>query len=194
MPTARLPLDFASNTMVDNMHSDSARYHGVAILIHWSVALLILVAFVLGLTVDDFPKSWTGAIINIHALTGLAVLGLTLVRVWWRLGHTPPDYPADFSRPMRRLSHLVHLALYALMLAVPLIGIPTLLYRGRGLNFGLFTIASPFARTPDIFHPLTQIHELASYALVGLAIGHIGAALYHQWVRKDDILRRMTLA
>jgi cytochrome b561 len=88
----------------------------------------------------------------------------------------------------------VQWALYVLMVAVPLIGIPTLLYRGRGLNLGLFTIPSPFARTPDIFHPLTQVHELASYALVGLAIGHIGAALYHQWVRKDDILRRMTLA
>lgn len=172
----------------------SQRYHSVAILIHWSVALLIGADFVLGLTVDNFPKSWTGAVINTHALAGLAVLGLTLVRLWWRVGHKPPDYPASVSPQVRRLSHLVQWALYALMLAVPLIGIPTLLYRGRGLDFGLFQIASPVARVPEIFHPLTEVHELAAYALVGLALGHVLAALYHQFVRKDEIMRRMSLA
>lgn len=171
----------------------SQRYHTVAILIHWSVALLIGLDFVLGLTVDNFPKSWTGTVINTHALTGLSVLGLTLVRLWWRVGHKPPDYPASVSPLLQRLSHLVQGALYVLMLAVPLIGIPTLLYRGRGLDFGLFKLASPVARTPDIFHPLTEVHELAAFALVGLAVGHILAALYHQLVRKDEIMRRMSL-
>ncbi len=176
------------------MQTGSTRYHSVAILIHWAVAALILLAFGLGLTVDDFPKSWTGAVINAHVLLGLAVLGLTLARLWWRIGHKPPAYPADFSLATRRMSHLVQWSLYILMLVVPVIGIPTLFYRGRGIDFALFAIASPFARTPAIFHPLTDVHELTAYALVGLAIGHIGAALYHQWIRKDDLIRRMTLA
>jgi cytochrome b561 len=47
---------------------------------------------------------------------------------------------------------------------------------------------------PEIFHPLTEVHELAAYALVGLALGHVLAALYHQFVRKDEIMRRMSLA
>ena len=171
----------------------SQRYDTVAAVIHWSVAILIGANFVLGLTVDNFPKSWTDAVINTHALAGLAVLGLTFVRLWWRVGHKPPAYPAGISLRVQRLSHLVQWALYVLMVAVPLIGIPTLLYRGRGLDFGLFTLASPVARTPDIFHPLTEIHELASFALVGLAVGHVLAALYHQFIRKDEIMRRMSL-
>jgi cytochrome b561 len=169
----------------------SQRYHPLAILIHWAVALLIILDFVLGLTVDNFPKTWTGAVINVHALVGLAILALTFVRLWWRLRHRPPDYPSDFSLLMRRMSHLVQSALYVLMLAVPLIGIPTLLYRGRGLNFGFFEIPSPFARTPEIFHPLTEVHGYAAYALVALAIGHILAALYHQFILKDRLISRM---
>ena len=175
------------------MLSISQRYDRVATIIHWSVAFLIGVNFVLGLTVDYFPKSWTDAVINMHALAGLAVLGLTLVRLWWRVRHKSPGYPASVSQLVQRLSRLVQWTLYGLMVAVPLIGIPTLLYRARGLDLGLFTLASPFARTPDIFHPLTEAHELAAFALVGLAVGHILAALYHHFIRKDEIMRRMSL-
>lgn len=167
------------------------RYHPIAILIHWAVALSIILVFVLGLTVDSFPKSWTDAVINTHALVGLAVLGLTFVRLWWRLSHRPPDYPRDFSPLVRRMSHVVQSALYVLMLAVPLIGIPTLLYRGRGLNLGFIEITSPIARAPEIFHPLTDVHGYAAYALVALAIGHMLAAFYHQFILKDDLLSRM---
>ena len=61
------------------------------------------------------------------------------------------------------------------------------------LNFGLFGVSSPFERAPEVFHPLTDVHELAAFALLGLALGHILAALYHQIVRKDAIMGRMTL-
>jgi cytochrome b561 len=171
----------------------TARYSSVAILIHWSVALLIIFSFLLGLTVDNFPKSWTSAVINTHALAGLSILGLTIFRLTWRLNHKPPEYPQDTSPAVKRLSHLVQMTLYVLMIVVPVIGIPTLLYRGRGLNFGLFGIPSPFERAPDIFHPLTDVHELAAFALLGLAVGHVLAAFYHKIVRKDAIMGRMAL-
>lgn len=171
----------------------TVRYSSVAIVIHWLVAALIIVSFAIGLTVDNFPKSWTGAVINTHALAGLSVLALTIFRLAWRLNHKPPEYPRDMSPAVKRLSHLVQAVLYVLMIAVPVVGIPTLLYRGRGLDFGLFGIASPFERAPDIFHPLTEIHELGAFALLGLAAGHMLAALYHQVVRKDAIMGRMAL-
>ena len=67
----------------------------------------------------------------------------------------------------------------------------SILWAGRGLNFGLFEIASPFARTPEIYGPLTQVPDIASYALIALVVGHVLAALYHQFVRRDAILHRM---
>ena len=167
------------------------RYDAVAMALHWLTAAIIAVAFVLGLTIDDFPKELKSAMINAHALLGLAVLVLALARLLWRRAYPAPDLPAAYPPLGRTFARLGHAGLYLLMIVVPLIGIPTLLWRGRGFDFGLFQIASPFARTPEIYRPLTEAHEIASYALIVLAIGHVLAALYHQTIRKDDILSRM---
>jgi cytochrome b561 len=166
-------------------------YDMVAIVLHWSIALLIAGAFLLGLTVDDFPKAWKDAVVNTHVLMGLAVLLLTVVRIGWRLGHKPPPLPKSSSPLLEKLSKVVHLLLYALMLIVPVIGLPTLLYRGRGIDFGLFQVAQLLPRTPEIFRPLTELHELGAYALVFLGVGHILAALYHQLILRDQLVGRM---
>lgn len=167
------------------------RYNAVAIALHWSVAASIILAFVLGLTIDDFPKDMKSAAINAHALIGLAVLLLSVARLYWRFVNPPPPLPLSVGPLTRMASGAAHIGLYFLIIAIPLIGIPTLLYRGRGLNFGLFAFPSPFERTPAIFRPLTDVHEVASYALIGLAAAHILAALYHHYVRRDDVLLRM---
>lgn len=167
------------------------RYTTLAIWLHWTVAFLIAAAFILGLTVDAFPKSWDGAVINLHVLLGLSILVLSAVRVWWRLTHRPPDLPIEVSAVIKRVSHLGHFLLYALMFVVPLIGVPTLLYRGRGIDFGLFRIAPVFDRDAQIFRPLTDIHEIAAYALILLAVGHMAAAVYHHFMLKDRLLFRM---
>ncbi|WP_298354797.1 cytochrome b [Rhodoblastus sp.] len=171
--------------------TSAGRYDTVAIALHWSIALLILLAFALGLTVDDFPKAWEARVVNFHALIGVAILVLSIIRLFWRVGHPAPELPVSVAPLARTAAKLGHAGLYVLMIVVPAIGIPTLLFRGRGLDFGFFQIASPFARTREIFHPLTEAHEIASYALIALAVAHTLAALYHQYIRHDDILARM---
>lgn len=171
--------------------ASSARYDRVAIFLHWSIAFLIAAAFVLGLTVDEFGKTYEHMVVNTHSLIGLGVLLLTLIRIGWRLGHPAPPSPQAAGAWMKALAGITHAALYALMLAVPLIGLPTLFYRGRGLDFGLFQIPAFLSRQPEIFRPLTEIHELGAYALVALAAGHIAAALYHQWYLRDGLVSRM---
>jgi cytochrome b561 len=159
--------------------------------LHWSIAVLILATFALGLTVDDFPKDWSKAVVNLHAILGLTILVLTLVRLLWRLGNRPPPPSHSTGRTARKMTAAVHGLLYLLMVAVPVIGVPTLLYRGRGLDFGLFSVSPLLPRVPEIFHPLTQLHEVTSYALVVLALGHATAALYHQFVLRDGLISRM---
>jgi cytochrome b561 len=167
------------------------QYDRVAIGLHWTIALLILAAFLLGLTVDEFPKSWDGAVVNTHTLLGLAVLALSLARLAWRLGHKPPPLLKSGGHLAQLFAKAAHRLLYLLMLAVPLIGVPTLLYRGRGIDFGLFAIDPVLPRTPEMFGPLTEIHELSAYALLLLAAGHALAALYHHLVLRDRTLTRM---
>ena len=169
------------------------RYDTVAIVLHWTIAVLIAVAFLLGLTVDTFPKAYEGAVVNTHVLIGLAVIILSLARVGWRLTHRSPALSRANGALVETASKLIHAFLYLLMIVVPLIGVPTLLYRGRGIDFGVFQMPPLMPRTPEIFHPLTEVHELTAYALVLLALGHILAALYHQFVLRDDLVRRMSL-
>ncbi len=167
------------------------RYSTVAISLHWLVAALILVAFALGLSVDLFPRSWDATIVNIHVLLGLTILLLTLVRIWWRLSHGIPDFPARMTPGLVKAAHFGHAALYVLMLIVPMLGMPALFFRGRGIDLGLVQLGPYLARDPAIFRPLTEVHGWVSYALIALALGHVAAALYHQHVLKDDLLRRM---
>jgi cytochrome b561 len=172
-----------------NMRDES--YSKTAIWLHWTIAALIVITFIIGLTVDDFPKSWDKAVVNAHVLMGLAVLLLSVARLWWRISHVPPAPALQAGPFLIKMAHLGHYLLYAMMFVVPLVGIPTLLYRGRWVDFGLFQLPPLLARDPQIFKPLTQIHELAAYALVGLALGHVAAALYHQFVLKDGLMSRM---
>jgi len=166
------------------------RYDRVAMSLHWGIALLIVLAFLLGLTVDDFPKTWEDNVVNTHVLLGLAVLILSLLRVAWRLGHKPPPL-GTANGPLEIAAKVTHLLLYLLMLAVPLIGLPTLFYRGRGIDFGVVQLAPFLPRTPSIFRPLTELHELGAYALLLLAFGHFLAALYHQKILRDGVMDRM---
>jgi cytochrome b561 len=116
------------------------RYGTVAILLHWTIALLILIAFALGLTVDDFPETWTRSIVNLHVLLGLSVLALSLFRLGWRLTHKPPRLPVTLSPLTIGAAGIVQFLLYALMILVPLIGIPTLLFRGVGLDLAFSSL------------------------------------------------------
>lgn len=168
-----------------------ARYDRVARALHWSIAALILAAFALGLTVDDFPKTWKYAVTELHKVIGVAILLLVLLRVGWRLGH-PIAPAAELSAGMHRAAAAGHAGLYLLMLAVPAIGIAFSLLRGQGLDLGFAAIPPLMeAAARTVSRPVKEVHELAAYALVGLAGVHALAALWHHLVLHDSVLRRM---
>ena len=167
------------------------RYDAVARSLHWASAILIAAAFIMGLTVDTPAREWRPAYQNAHFLVGLAVLLFALARLGWRTGHAAPPAPEGSSAMARLGIKFGHGALYVMMVAVPLIGFAPLFARGRGINFGLFQIASPIEKTKAWIGPSTEIHEIAAYALIALAVGHVVAAIYHQVALKDGVLLRM---
>ena len=95
-----------------------SRYTQVAILLHWTIAALILFNLFTGFFHHNFPRG----VMAIHMSSGITVLVLSVVRIFWRLTHKPPPYPVDMPHWERGLAHVVHFSLYAAMLLLPFSG------------------------------------------------------------------------
>jgi cytochrome b561 len=172
----------------------SRRYGAAAQSIHWISALLVVIAWGLGLIGEELDKGRPRELGEFwHIFAGELVLLLLLFRLVWRLVEPPP---AAELTAMGRLADVAaklgHLALYALLLAVPAIGIATQFAGGETLSvFGLFEIASPWTKDRAFKHSLEEVHELSAHALIALAALHALAALAHHFILHDQTLRRM---
>ncbi len=167
------------------------RYGRGAVLFHWSMFLLVLIVGTLGLLHDSWPDATQGFWINIHALIGLAVWLLLIARALWRWRHPPPPLPPDIGDFTRRVSRLAHAALYALLFVIPIIGVVTFVWHGRIFDFGLFHVDFGVKKNRVIFHRTEDLHGYLAYALFGLVAIHAAAALWHHFVARDGVLRRM---
>jgi cytochrome b561 len=179
------------------------RYTRVAIGLHWLIAILMAVNTALGLSADHWPDDWIRPVVDTHKSIGITVLGLALMRMLWRATHRPPPLPAGYQRWERIASHLAHLGLYGLMLALPLSGwLHDSAWKGGPTHpmflFGLIPFprigwiadmpAGPKERLHDVLFAWHQAFGYCLYALVAL---HILGALKHQWLDREPELRRM---
>jgi len=172
--------------------SSASRYGRVAIAIHWITAVAILGMLISGLAAERSTDAGSElALLRAHAVTGMAVGLLTVLRiVWWLfLDRRPADQPT-MPALQARASRLVHGALYLVILVMVASGMATLVLTGA--NQQLFgTGALPL---PDFGAVLPfRTHDIVSKLLIALLIGHIGAALYHQFILGDRLLARMGL-
>jgi cytochrome b561 len=167
------------------------RYGLVAMLLHWSMFLLIVVVGVLGLLHDSWSKQTQAFWINVHAILGLLLWFLLFGRFSWRLAHPPPALPEEAGAFSRRLSAPVHTMLYALLFVIPILGIVTFIWHGRAFDFGIFKVDFGVKSNRAVFHPTEDIHGYLAYALFALAGLHALAALWHHFIRRDGTLLRM---
>ena len=173
---------------------DRARYDRLAILFHWVMAALIFYAAASILIADDLPRgAFRDFIKTSHNSVGAVVMLLLALRIVWRMLSTAPPMPDGMSTQQQRLARLAHFGLYGLMAVVPLLGLATLFLRGRGLEFGFFSIASPLAANRTLSRTIKEVHELAAYGLLGLVTFHIAAALWHQFIKRDGLMDRMSI-
>jgi cytochrome b561 len=171
--------------------------------LHWVIALLIMLDFAFALSFSRFDPGdalYLTSAYDLHMATGLCILLLSLVRVAWRLMHRPPPLPA-MGNALRRMAHTSHVLLYLFMIGAPLTGWLVLSLRHQATSvFGLFRWAWP--SVPAIAHmshaerqlwhdQFLPLHIRLSYAGMSLVGLHIAAALYHHFVRRDDVLTRM---
>jgi cytochrome b561 len=174
-----------------NQNVAPARYGVGAVTFHWTVAALIVFLGALGLLFDDIPKEARPFWINVHVCVGLIYFAMVIGRVAWRATHTAPDLPSDVGEFSRRTSFAVHHLLYVLMVLIPVVGFVARVWHGRSFDYGAFQLNFGVASNPAVFHPAEKIHQLLAYALFALAGVHVAGALYHHFVRGDEILMRM---
>jgi cytochrome b561 len=185
--------------------SAAERYTGPAIVLHWIIAILMIINVALVLSVDALPEDWTRPMIDAHKSFGITVLGLAIMRLLWRFGHRPPPLPATYANWEKIASHLGHLGLYVLIFALPLSGWmhdsawkdadshPLRLFNLIPWpRFGFIT--SMAADAKEQFHSLAgEVHETLGTILYILLAAHILGALKHQFMDKEPELQRMML-
>ncbi len=168
----------------------TVRYDATSIALHWITALLVATLWIIGQTINDWPKGPLRVDYrSVHILLGTLLGCVIVARLAWRAtrgARLPIEGPALLAFAARA----VHWVLYALVGVTVVLGLLTAFGQGDSL-FGLFslpTYAAPHATLP---HTLRNWHSLCADAILILAGLHATAALGHHYVLRDPTLRRM---
>ena len=172
---------------------NGARYTPTAIGLHWLMAVLILGNFSVGFYMADLPLSPTKLqIYSWHKWAGVTAFLLVLFRILWRLTHQPPPLPTRMPRWQQRAAHGGHALLYLLMVAIPLTG--WLMSSAKGFQtvyFGVLPIPDLLAKDKELGNLLREVHATLNFLMIAIVVGHVGAALKHHFIDRDDIMTRM---
>ena len=176
-----------------DMTNDAQRYTGVAIALHWLIALTILCTFVLGLYMSGLQLSPAKLkLYSYHKWIGVTIFLLVLARIAWRLGHRPPSPPASMPAWQHSAASIAHFFLYALTLAIPLSG--WLMSSASGFQvvyLGVVPIPDLLAKNKEVAGQLKEWHESLNWLMVAVVALHVAAALKHHFVDRDTVLARM---
>ena len=168
------------------------RYTGLAIALHWVLALAIVGSFSVGVYMTELPISPQRLkLYNWHKWAGICILALSALRLLWRLTHRPP---ADVPMPawQQRASHAVHGLLYVLFFAVPLAGWAYSSAAGFPVVwFGVLPLPDLIAPNRELAEAIKPLHRILAYTMAAIVLVHVAGALKHQWVDRDGLLRRM---
>ncbi|CAM2172626.1 superoxide oxidase [Paraburkholderia sacchari] len=172
------------------------RYGIVAIALHWSMALLVIGLAALGLYMVTLPDVGFNTrkitLILLHKQFGMLALALFALRLGWRVTQVLPKLVEHLPEWQMIAARFVHLCFYGLMFALPMTGWLMSSAAGIPASFlGLFMLPDFIHRNDDMFALFISIHKWLAFALILLLAVHMGAALRHHLVFKDDTLRRM---
>lgn len=189
------------------------RYTSVAIVLHWAIAFAILFMLPLGFWMHEQAEdgNTSQAVFNayqLHKSVGFTILVLSLVRLGWRLANPPPALPPHMPGWERFIAKTTHWLFYALMIGLPLSGwlfvsagwsihddaplaVPTRWFNLFGIPhlFGLERASAEVRE--DVADIAFNTHAILAWAILGLAVAHVAAALKHHLFDRDAVLAHM---
>lgn len=169
-----------------------SRYGKLSITLHWLMLLLFVGVYACIEIKGLLPRgsSERSLFMGLHGLLGLGIFALVWIRLLGRLAPRPPISPAPPAW-QTGVSHAMHLALYILMIAAPILGWLTIAVAGKPMPYFEFTLPTPVEVNPDLAKQFKSWHELLGnlgYWLIGL---HAAAGVFHHYVVGDNTLIRM---
>lgn len=181
-----------------SIHSpEFKRYDSVAVTLHWTIAVCIIVMIPLGFFMGDLPESVRFAGYTLHKSIGITVLALSVFRLIWRFMNTPPAMAATLPAFEKLAAKTAHWLFYFLIIAMPLSGWLMVSTTAKYPTVFFWLGEVPFIPMPAGIdakaarETLGELHEWLAFGTLALLALHIAAALRHHFRLRDDTLRRM---
>ncbi|TDP39161.1 cytochrome b561 [Idiomarina aquatica] len=161
-------------------------------IMHWAMAALLISMLAAGLLMVRSLEPWQLSLLTIHKGFGVVAAVLVVVRLVIRLAFSVPPLPQGLSRLQASVAKLSHGLLYALMVLMPISGYLMQYLAGRPVEvFGLFRLPAALSVDIEGYAIFREMHGWLAIVLIALVIMHVGAALHHHFIRKDDVLKSM---
>lgn len=180
------------------MQSNYSEYYTrTAQVLHWVMALIFIVAWVIGFYSGNFLSydvngSFKGSVITLHKNIATVLIFLLVIRIFWRYTHPAPNLPDSMSPTMKKFAHLGHLMLYFMLIALPITGCLFSWSAGHPVPvLYLFQIPRLVQSNPELLAVVKPLHMYLSWAAGLLVLGHAAAALKHHFIDKDNVLLSM---
>ena len=160
---------------------------------HWSTLLLIAAAYgVAWMSHAVATKEQHAIFVELHRSLGVTIFALTVFRLAWRWHARIPSLPADLPAIQKVAARVTEYGVYVLMLAQPILGVLHTNAQGRRIDFSFFR-ELPTIVGPDkvLAKQAIALHDLVAYVLLAIIALHAVAALFHHFVRRDNVLKAM---
>ena len=177
----------------DELATSPESYDRVLKAVHWSALLLIAAAyFAIWGSYAAATKEQEAFLMQLHRSLGVTVFVLTLFRLGWRWHARIPSLPADLPAIQKVAARVAEYFLYALLLIQPILGILYINARGRRVDFFFLGELPPIVGPDKVLaKQAIAAHQIVAYVLLTLIALHAAAALFHHFVRRDDVLNAM---
>jgi len=168
-------------------------YPATSKLLHWLIAVCVLTTAPVAIVMIRVGKGPTQDMLyNFHKSLGVLILVLMILRLINRLAVGALAAAPDIEPWQKALSSFVHTSLYVLLLAMPVVGyIANSAYGAATPFFGWFDLPPIIGKNEALSTQLFTIHRWVGWLVIALVLMHIGGALYHQFIRRDTVLKRM---
>jgi len=178
------------------------RYSLAQRLLHWLIAILVLTTLAIGMTLgtlgfegtrDAFGMDTTNRLYITHKTIGVLMIGLMALRIVLRLVRGKPAYAVPLEGPQRIASEIVHGLLYLLLAAMPIVGWAATAAGGYPINFFDWVLPPLIGQDDALAGTLFLWHAILAWTILALVLLHMAGAFYHWLIRRDGVMKRMSL-